>query len=262
MVIIWWLYFIYPLHAALTKLSHLIRARCAPGWATKNAWREAYMMKNPGTIVTRYKFSHLFCQAWWGPNDTKQHNCWIQSNRQLTDLEYYTRVLPKLHLFVNEQVSNLFHSNSSALNSITTFLSIYSDQYKLLMILIGSDEEESISELFTEEEEVLYTKRWEQGYDIPTDQWYNIWLSQQGCITIVDKPNTTVTKVLANIPPVKKNPSFLPKTTARLLTSEECRQEINEKEKKKAEALRLKEERKVQRQQKHEEKIEESKVVR
>ena len=56
-----------------------------------------------------------------------------------------------------------------------------------------------------------------------------------------------MTKVLTNLPPEKKNPSFLPIMTARVVTSEECRQEINEKERKKAEALRMK---KVQREQK------------
>ena len=93
----------------------------------------------------------------------------------------------------------------------------------------------------------------DEGYDITTDERYNIWLSQQGCIPTFYKPTNNINKVLINLPPVTKNPSFLPKTTARVVTSEECRKEINEKERKKADALRMKEERKVQREQKREE---------
>ena len=43
---------------------------------------------------------------------------------------------------------------------------------------------------------------------------------------------TAVAKVLATIPPITKNPSFMPKSTARVKTSEECRYEINEKTRK------------------------------
>lgn len=79
-----------------------------------------------------------------------------------------------------------------------------------------------------------------------TDERYNSWLLQQGCIP-TRKPATVMTKVLSSLPPVMKNPAMLPKTTARVLTSEECRKDVNEKAKKKAEALRLKQERKAQR---------------
>ena len=49
-------------------------------------------------------------------------------------------------------------------------------------------------------------------------------------------------------------PKFTAKSSARVLTSEECRKEINEKERKKAKALKQKEERKIEHQRKQEEK--------
>ena len=54
--------------------------------------------------------------------------------------------------------------------------------------------------------------------------------------------------------PSQKKPTIGPKSTARVITSSECRQEINVKERKKLEALKLKEERKAERERKKEEK--------
>ena len=58
--------------------------------------------------------------------------------------------------------------------------------------------------------------------------------------------HSAVSKVIGTIHPVIINPKVNPKSSARVVTSEECRKEIMEKEEKKKEALRLKEERKAE----------------
>ncbi len=79
---------------------------------------------------------------------------------------------------------------------------------------------------------------------------YNLWLSKQ---ILVPQYHSTVSKLLATLPPVTKNPSFLPKSSARVITSEECRQEINEKARMREEAIKQKEERKAERLRKQDE---------
>ena len=115
---------------------------------------------------------------------------------------------------------------------------------------------------FTHDE--IFTRRKVEGYDIKTDSRYNYWLSLQdeatGSAPSSPEPvlqlssQSVVSKLIAAIPPDRVIPKFTKKSTARILTSEECRKEINEKERKKVEALRQKEERKVERQRKQEEK--------
>ena len=115
---------------------------------------------------------------------------------------------------------------------------------------------------FSAEEIMLFSKRREEGYDIKTDERYNFWLSLQTTAikTGLSQPShsschTVLSKVLSTLPPpMTKTPSFTPKSTARVVTSIECRHEINERERKKAEALKEKEERKLERERKKEEK--------
>ena len=98
----------------------------------------------------------------------------------------------------------------------------------------------------------------EEGYDITSDTRYNLWLSLQK--NSQSQPTHTVlSKFLSTLPPTTKKPTIGPKTTAHIVTSNECREDINEKERKKVEALKLKEERKVKRERKREEKLEEAK---
>lgn len=115
---------------------------------------------------------------------------------------------------------------------------------------------------FTNEELILFSKRKEEGFDIPSDLRYNLWLSQQGeeyqttaISNSLPPTQSLVSKIIGMNPPERKNPQVLPKSCARVVTSEECRFEINEKERKKAEALKQKEERKMERQRKKESKL-------
>ena len=56
---------------------------------------------------------------------------------------------------------------------------------------------------------------------------------------------SAMSKMFSTLPPIVKQPRFAPKSTARVLTSEECLHQINMKEQKKAAALRMKKEHKV-----------------
>ena len=102
---------------------------------------------------------------------------------------------------------------------------------------------------FSSEEIAKFTKRMEEGYNITSDMRYNLWLSLQ--TNSQSQPTYTVlSKFLTTLPPTTKKPTIGPKTIARIVTSNECREDINEKERKKVEALKLKEERKVERERK------------
>ena len=87
---------------------------------------------------------------------------------------------------------------------------------------VSESEDLSLNQPFTYEE-VLFARRKEEGYDLTTDERYNLWLSLQVCKKREEpQPSscTAVAKVLATIPPITKNPSFMPKSTARVITSE------------------------------------------
>ena len=56
-----------------------------------------------------------------------------------------------------------------------------------------------------------------------------------------------LSKIISSQPPITKKTTIGPKSTARVVTSSECRQENNVKERKKLEALKLKEEQKPER---------------
>ena len=113
---------------------------------------------------------------------------------------------------------------------------------------------DTVHQPFTHNEIVRFSRRKAEGYDIKTDPRYNYWLSLQGGATasapsspapvLQPSSHSVVSKLIAAMPPERVIPKFTAKSSARVLTSEECRKEINEKEKKKTEALKRKEERK------------------
>ena len=103
--------------------------------------------------------------------------------------------------------------------------------------------------LFTQEEVIRFKKCKEEGCDITTDGRYNFWLSLQAkkSVVMLQPPvQSVVSKVLrsASEPPTIKYPDIMPNSSARVLTSEESRQELNEKQGKK---LKILNERKLER---------------
>ena len=198
------------------------------------------MRKHPGKVVTRYQFSQLFGQAWMKAMIPAN----IIAGFNVTGVFPVDRfkILPKTPTkapSICERTGLKFIPLFTPIHRRSVCLQPSPSLSPLFINEISYNEEDE--PLFPDEEVMLYTKRMQEGYDITTDERYNNWLSQQACKPLVNKPNTVLTKVLAKIPPVKTNPTFHPKTTARVLTSEECRKQINEKDRKRAEALRLKE---------------------
>ncbi len=223
----------------------------------KSIWRQechSYMIDNPGKVITRYQFSFLFARAWMNAMIPKN----IMAGFRVTGVFPTDRykLLPKsppkpptlcerTGLRFIPLFTPLRHSTQLSEQSVTP-VSFNND--------CSSDSENELSSYhqpsFTDEETAIFSKRKEEGYDIKTDSRYNLWLSIQ-----IDIPqyHSSVSKLLATLPPVKKNPSFLPKSSARVITSEECRNQINEKARMKAEAMKLKENRKAEREKKKEE---------
>ena len=208
----------------------------------KRAWREechSYILANPGKVVTCTPLNTVAgfkVTGVYGPTDRyrilPKSPPKPQTICERTGLKFIPLFTPVLQLIQSSKYT-LSHKES-----------------------VSESEDLSLNQPFTDEEEVLFARRKEEGYDLTTDERYNLWLSLQVCEKNEEpQPSscTAVAKVLATIPPITKNPSFMPKSTARVITSEMCRYEINEKARKKAEALRLKEERKALREQKQQE---------
>ena len=113
---------------------------------------------------------------------------------------------------------------------------------------------------FTQDEIIKYTKRKAEGYDITNDLGYNYWLSLQpgnDITSTCDEPTTrllppkkTILSSILKKAPSVHHPDIKPKSSARVVTSEECRKEINDKYLKKQEEARLKEMRALERQRK------------
>ncbi len=226
----------------------------------KKIWRQechSYMLENPGKIVTRYQFSMLFGRTWMKgmiPNN-------IMAGFRVTGVfptDKY-KILPKSPPkppTICERTGLRFIPLFTPLRrSIPLSQSpINIDSFDLSSDIDSENENENecgSSPEFTNDEISIYIKRKEEGYDLTNDCRYNLWLSLQTNLV----HHSSVSKILGTLPPIKKYPSFLPKSTARVVTSEECRYEINEKAREKAEALNLKEERRVERERKKEERM-------
>lgn len=136
----------------------------------------------------------------------------------------------------------------------------YSD-YSPMLVLSKDSHSPSLALPFTHDEVIKYTRRMEEGYDISTDRRYNYWLSLQSKDTrqkevVLQRPAKTVlTKFLTQNQPSIKYPDIRPKSSARVITSAECRYAINEKQRKKDEEIKQKEARKVEREMKKLEKM-------
>jgi len=126
----------------------------------KTYWDEAcdkYMSSNPGHIVTIYQFSQLFATAW--------KKAMIPSTivggfktTGIFPLNRHAIVLP------GEQPG---HSNTP-----TALLA----KKKGIQYMPFYSASPSALEQFTAEEQVLFAKRFDEGYDLANDERYNQWL--------------------------------------------------------------------------------------
>ena len=126
----------------------------------KVCWREAcqdYIKKNPGKVVNRYSFSKIFSQAWIKAMTIRN----IMSGFKVTGVYPLNRNALKPPEEPKE---------SLAAASGLAFIPLYSPAKPRLL----SQADHSLS--FSNEEVQRFETRYENGYDLVTDERYNRWL--------------------------------------------------------------------------------------
>lgn len=129
---------------------------------------------------------------------------------------------------------------------------------------------------FTKEEVALFEKRLKEGFDLHHDSRYNLWLSSRQGNHIADKScvallppvlssygapckalahKSTISKLIDHSVPAIQLPEIGPKSSARVLTSDENRRKIMEKECEKRQKEQEKKERAVLREEKRKERL-------
>lgn len=201
--------------------------------ALKESWKQvthSFIIENPGRVVTRYDFSSLFCGAW--------DNCMTIKNIKAGFR--VTGVFPlnkdAIHLPEDQFMEPEFQSMSSLVDSAgISYIPLYS-----------SSPLESIPEAENDAEDSFYS--------------YSDYSSTCNAKSMTKQPPATPAKPLPCIssfgqllvlpPMLSKEPTKHGKSCGRVLTSQESLAQMEEKERKKIEAASLKEERRIQREQK------------
>ena len=171
----------------------------------------------------------------------------------------------------NHTRGNLVKSPVYRGNHIFFFVSLCVMQTVSLQLHVSCAGETDPS--FTADEETLFTHRYENGYDLTHDARYNLWLQKRKESKLVlyfsirlfpfvtagsdvpAVPATKLAKFLFIPPALGKRKYNNVNSGARVLTSKECVQMLEEKEKKKREVAELKERRKVIREERKKKKI-------
>ena len=275
---------IFALSPNTTHLSQPLDKGCFGPFKTK--WREVchrYMSENPGKIVTRYSFSKLFAEAW----NRSMTICNIMSGFATTGIFPPNRnaVLSKLALKneVGEKPCSQGNLTYLPMSSPMPPPRKYQVSYPIT---------------FTEEELLKFQTRYENGFDLVTDDRYNKWLTathpdeaaslldisftsssphadDSGDNTfepisakVADPPidrvllpmtkSSAIKQFLSTPRPPPRQPSK-PHSSGRVLTSYENLQILKEKEQQKLEKEKLKLKQKQEREQKKKDKEEEKK---
>ena len=132
-------------------------------------WRDAchnYMQCNPGRVITKYQFTHLFAQAWFKTMIPATITSGFKScGVYLFDPQV---ILSK---YSNDSTASNSCSPCSASCTSTTFVAMSSD------VAHGSNATNfsDATDHFTAEEEERFRKRFEEGYDL-FDPCYLSWL--------------------------------------------------------------------------------------
>ena len=248
-----------------------------PFHSLKSYWYNAcdqYMSSHPGKKVTIYNFSELFSQAWYQAMIPRT----VMSGFRATGVYPFNRraiSIPGVEESTGTPTAKLAYQQG------IKYLPFHSPHHvKLSQVLQSSEELRSSGQPqsqqtfkkmnFTEEENRLFEKRYEEGYDLP-DTRYHAWLHQRKTSVTADdiSPPTDDCHHSHNVPSVVKEKSKEPlwsefltipspaykKTDsfpgqARVLISTSFLKSLEEKEKKKNEAAEEKERRKREREEK------------
>jgi hypothetical protein len=240
----------------------------------KSNWSQAcheYMSQNPGRVVNRYNFSTIFSRAWIRSMSMQN----IISSFKAVGVYPLDRskALDQLHPSTAEpQATSL-----SFVPFLTPSKRVKKSQQDALPTVTLDPlqkEDETLgrtckhahpvtpvpveSFVFTEEEERLYKRRLEEGYDIP-DTKYREWLKVKG-ICAGRSISPRVLEVLHDIGNVPTPPNKPASSTqlARVLTSQDCRKRIEEKE----DIRQKKEEEKMKKRAEREQKAEERRIAK
>ena len=249
-----------------------------------------YMMKNPGKVVTQYDFMTLFSKAWYKamtiPNvmsafrTTGVH----PFNKEVVSVteqkKFDPRTLPTATGLAYIPLYSPMGKTSKARVASTDLSdplpSFSDDSYSCSFEDNAPDDShqdehgEYSSELESDvpifsEELTLFHKRLEEGFDLVTDDRYNLWLSiysPQDRTESSDVPTVpkfskllvqtpmTLKKFLPPSPPQMRQNQVYEKSSAKVLTSRECIQAMEEKERLKNEKQKEKEQRKQEKEKK------------
>ena len=233
------------------------------------------MSSHPGKKVTIYNFSELFSQAWYQAMIPRT----VMSGFRATGVYPFNRraiSIPGVEESTGTPTAKLAYQQG------IKYLPFHSPHHvKLSQVLQSSEElcssgqpqsQQTFKKMnFTEEENRLFEKRYEEGYDLP-DTRYHAWLHQRKSSVTADdiSPPTDDCHHSHNIPSVVKEKSKEPlwsefltipspaykKTDsfpgqARILTSTSFLKSLEEKEKKKNEAAEEKDVRENVRRKEH-----------
>ena len=132
----------------------------------KNHWNEAcheYVQSHPGRIITKYQFNEIFSKAWLksmvpGSIINGFKVCGVYPFNPKAVLDHDPCALPK----------NIQHKNKTSEQECSV------DQ-RVTLECKGNVDDDAVAEPFSPEEEALYARRYEEGYDV-YDARYVSWI--------------------------------------------------------------------------------------
>ena len=166
----------------------------------KTYWNQSFMSKNPGRYVAEYDFMPLFSKAWY----------LTKTIANIMSAFRTTGVYP-FDCNAIEVIDSTPHINNPV--SLTertrlTFIPLYSPACKSSTHRCKTITKPPVT--FISEEIACFIRRYEEGYDINTDECYNLWLkkyersgefdsSRLSCETSLESSTSTRTSPLSNL---------------------------------------------------------------
>ena len=239
----------------------------------KSCWKEEchkYRSANPSKVITRFSFCQIFNHAW--TRGMTMHN--VITGFRVTGVYPVNR-----EVIVSPSTPHKVIPDDLRKKTGVSFVPLYACSPVVSKKVNHSLLDASCT--FSADELKHFQQRYEEGYDVECDERYNQWLEMYhptvhpssendpsvdlSCTVtseempadsdtcIVTVPSTIMSKWIKEQPCIKI-PHKEAKTSARILTSEESRKLLEEKERKKQEALAKKVENQRKRQEKQQEK--------
>ena len=228
----------------------------------KTYWHQecqTFMGQNPGKVVTQYNFSALFSKAWYRSMTIPN----AMAAFHTTGIYPFNRSA----IQVMDNTPPVNDQRSLCAKTGLAFIPLYSPARSE-----RSERSEHLTKRhtetqFTEDEIARFTLRYEEGYDIASDDRYNTWLAQYDSAAPSNSSRSnlllgegwnsrSILRAVTQLPepPIVRSLSYEDKC-GKVLTSVENRKIIEEKQRQKQQKQREKEERKEERLRKRAEKL-------